>query len=333
MMPATIRIASLDNPTLWDALQARAGMPSQSKSYASAFATPAQIPQLALVEAASGGFLSMLFYEREWCGTTDICTFLSVSGSWAADPVDGLVDAWTDFAGNRGWVAGYLQFAPDCTTDGLPGLQEGNQVFLFDLTQADRLAAASQLIRRKLKRAVAQGAVLVEDRAILADALARLYPEAMLRVGASAAYIMTEQALRNLAVAPDILIIGAAVGANIESVMVFPTAGRRAEFFINAGTDRGRDLNAWLLAQAMDLLAATGHTVLNLGGGVKPGDGLYQFKAMFGAAPRPLRTLRQIYRPDLYARMLQESGATPDNGWFPAYRGPVSTAHKHAASS
>lgn len=321
-MTVTIRMATLNEPWLWDELHARAAMPSQSRSYGAAFATADRHPRIALVEGNHGGFLSLVFHTRDWKGTQDICTILSVSGSAAQAPLQDLAEGWSAFARTQGWVAGYLQFAPEVTADSLPGLSEGNQVFLLDLQQADPLVAASQLIRRKVRRAAAAGALLVEDRSQLADALVRLYPDTLLRVGASAAYAMAPQALRELAMAPDILILGGAVETGIESVMVFPTAGSRAEFFINAGSLRGRDLNAWLLVQAMDRLAATGHRRLNLGGGVRSGDGLYRFKAMFGAPAVPLGVLRQVYRPDIYARLCAESGLPSHGAWFPAYRAP-----------
>ena len=44
---------------------------------------------------------------------------------------------------------------------------------------------------------------------------------------------------------------------------------------------------------------------LNLGGGVRDGDTLAEFKRRFGGLELPLKSLRQIYRPDEYAVLSQ----------------------------
>jgi hypothetical protein len=60
---------------------------------------------------------------------------------------------------------------------------------------------------------------------------------------------------------------------------------------------------------------------LNLGGGIREGDDVAEFKRRFGAAERPLASLRQVYRPDVYDRLCAQAGVSPQrSGWFPPYR-------------
>lgn len=318
-MMANIRIATLSDKSLWDDIRAMSGIPSHSWSYAKAWSHSGIDPRLALV-SSGGGSLIIPYYERFWQGTIDICTVLSVSGAYAHPPLARLAESWSDFSRAQGWVAGYLQFGPESPRAGLEDALEGNEVFLLDLTLPDLLAPASQLIRRKVRRAAAEGATLVQDPEALTQALVRLYPQTMERVGASAAYSLPDEALQGIARASDVMMLGAGGPDGIEAVMAFPFTSRRAELFINAGTERGRDLNAWLLWQAMQRLATAGIEVLNLGGGVRKGDGLYRFKSMFGAASQPLRALHQIYDAETYSRLCAQAGAGPGSAWFPPYR-------------
>jgi hypothetical protein len=321
-----LQIATLAEPDLWQAIHAEGGIPAHAHSLAAALAQSGIAPRLALVRTAEGGMV-LPHVERRWQGTTDICTWLSVSGArlWG-DPVPALA-AWDAHARARGWVASYIQVEPESPQPAIAAAGAGNTVFLLDLARPDPLAAASQIVRRKLRRAEAAGTVPVEDRAALAEALVRLYPPAMARLGASEAYALPAATLRALAAMPEALVLGAAgPDGGIAAVMVFPVAGARAEFFLGASTPEGRDLTAWLLGQAIGRLQALGVRRLNLGGGVRPGDGLFDFKARFGGTPRPLGVLRLIHDPATYAALCAaagvDPGTKPGGGWFPAYRAP-----------
>jgi hypothetical protein len=59
---------------------------------------------------------------------------------------------------------------------------------------------------------------------------------------------------------------------------------------------------------------------LNLGGGVKPGDGLEEFKRGFANRELPFHTHELIADPDAYAEL---AGDRPDDGFFPLYRAPA----------
>jgi hypothetical protein len=58
---------------------------------------------------------------------------------------------------------------------------------------------------------------------------------------------------------------------------------------------------------------------LNLGGGVKPGDGLEEFKRGFANRELPFRTYELICDPAAYAEL---AGDRDDDGFFPLYRAP-----------
>lgn len=70
------------------------------------------------------------------------------------------------------------------------------------------------------------------------------------------------------------------------------------------------------------IVAATGHAEaaglpLNLGGGLRPGDGLEEFKRGFANAELPFRTHELICDPGAYAEL---GAGREDDGYFPLYR-------------
>ena len=77
-----------------------------------------------------------------------------------------------------------------------------------------------------------------------------------------------------------------------------------------------------LIWAAVERLRALGVRALNLGGGIREGDDLAEFKRRFGAAELPLVSLRQVYRPDEYERLCLAGGRhlRALGGWFPPYR-------------
>lgn len=319
-MRPELQIATLANPELWDAIHAISGIPSHSRTYAEALTHSGITTQLALVHTAEGGMV-LPFFERYWQGKSDVCTWLSVSGArlWG-DPVPALA-VWHAEAQARGWVAGYIQVEPESMLPNIESAAEGNTVFLLDLDHPDPLSQASQIIRRKLRQGVAAGAALVEDRSLIANALVELYPLAMGKLRAKAIYSLPDLSLRGFCEAPDALVLGAALHDDrIECAMIFPTQGNRAEFFLSASTQEGRPLTAWLIAQAIGRLRTMGVRQLNLGGGVRPNDGLFDFKARFGGSARRLGIMRQIYDPEAYRALCATVDTKPQTSWFPAYR-------------
>lgn len=73
------------------------------------------------------------------------------------------------------------------------------------------------------------------------------------------------------------------------------------------------------VVEAMIELADELGVTLNLGGGVRPGDGLEDFKRGFANGELPFRTHEIICDPAVYRRL---SEGREDSGFFPRYRAP-----------
>jgi hypothetical protein len=85
-----------------------------------------------------------------------------------------------------------------------------------------------------------------------------------------------------------------------------------------ADAHRRRAPSKNLIAAATEFAEGMGMP-LNLGGGVKPGDGLEEFKRGFANAELPFRTHELICDPSAYAEL---SAGIDDDGFFPLYRRP-----------
>jgi Acetyltransferase (GNAT) domain len=85
-----------------------------------------------------------------------------------------------------------------------------------------------------------------------------------------------------------------------------------------ADAHRRRAPSKNLIVAATDLAESMG-LPLNLGGGVRPGDGLEEFKRGFANTELPFRTHELVCDPDAYAEL---SAGRDDDGFFPLYRRP-----------
>jgi hypothetical protein len=322
-MTDEITILSLEDQDRWNAEHRQGGLPSQSWNYAWSLHASGIDPKLAIVRSR-GARMLLPFYERNWMGSTDIATIVGGSGASIFPNSAAPLSLWRRFAASQGWIAGYIQISPLLDLERLRPEGEltiNNTSFLLELTTLDIFESASRTIRRKIHSAVEGGAVLVDDRTVLAERLKQLYPQTMLRLGAPTHYHFSPETLDRWAFDQESLILGANLENVIEGVYLFRFVGDYAESHIVGTTDRGRALVAWLIWEGVKRLRACGVTVLNLGGGVRPGDGVFRFKERFNGLARPRGAFCQIYDSTKYDQLCERSGTCAANGWFPAYRG------------
>lgn len=322
-MADNIEILTIAQKEQWLVAHRDAGLPSQSWHYAWALSAMGIEPKLAVVD--SGGARMLLpFYEREWRGSTDIATILGTSGASISSNSVAPLRLWREYAAAQGWVAGYIQLSTLVDLHGrLPEseLVDINEWFELDLRRDDIISSFSEILRRKIRRGARDASLAMADRALLSENLRRLFPVAMKRVGARPHYSFPEQTLDRWVMSPDSLVLGASVNGGIEAVSVFLVAGEHAEYHLIGSSDRGRDLAAWLIWNAIVILKERGVNTLHLGGGVRRGDGLHEFKQKFGTTPKLLQAVRQIYDQVRYDELCLAARVSPSGGaWFPVYR-------------
>jgi len=322
-----VRIFSLSERACWTDAHREGGLPSQSWAYAHALSASGVDPKLAVV-CAAGARMLLPFFERTWSGATDIATIFGASGATIFPVSPAPVALWREFAKDQGWVAGYIQLSPTLDLSSLAvdhELGTSNAVFLLDLRPTDWLRSASDTIRQKIRK-VSRCATLVEDRSLAAESLKRLYPASIQRVRARPHYHFATETLETWALDPESTVVAASIGESVQAVSLFLVGGEHAEYHLNASTEIGRELAAWLIWNATARLRERGVTTLNLGGGVTKGDGLYMFKRRFGGVPRDLKALRQVYDRAKYDELCRRVNASPTARWFPAYRAAIPPA-------
>jgi hypothetical protein len=142
----------------------------------------------------------------------------------------------------------------------------------------------------------------------------------MQRAGALAAYGFSAASLQAWALAEEHMVLGAANDQDILAAGVFLISGTRAEFHLAASHPEARHLSSWLLAQSITRLKSMGIRTLNMGGGVRRGDGLYLFKQKFGGKEVRLWILKEIYNAITYRAQCELACTSEQESWFPAYR-------------
>lgn len=318
-----VTILSLADRDAWNAEHRDGGLPSQSWRYAAALSASGVDPKLAIVRSG-GSRMLMPFVEHHWSGSTDIATLVGASGASLVGGSAAPLSLWREFAVGQGWVSGYIQLSPclplpECRQP-QDQLVTSNVVLVLDLRADDFAKSWSPSLRHKIRKADDLGTTLTCDRSVLAEALKRLYPPMLERLGAPARHRFAPATLDAWANDTGSLVLGAGRGHTVEAVSVFLIAGKHAEYHLNACSERGRELAAWLLRHAIVRLPSLGVQLLNLGGGLRPGDGLYRFKARFRGNPTPLLSVRQIYDHRRYDELCRRAGVAATDDWFPAYR-------------
>jgi hypothetical protein len=256
--------------------------------------------------------------EREFGGTIDVVSpygfgGFATSGSFPAE--------WDAFARSRNWVCGYVALNPlFCETHGFADVHVHNRLYVMDL-RGDVRSRLSENRRRQLRDWPAVAATLEHDRERLTDFLLANYADFFARREAGAATDLSADTIAAIAALDDVIVVGAGTGGRLESVALFGHTRYAADYLFNVSVPGGEHHAVHLIWSAVERLRELGVPRLNLGGGIREGDDLAEFKRRFGAAELPLASLRQVYRPDAYERLCREAGVTSDrSGWFPPYR-------------
>jgi hypothetical protein len=275
--------------------------------------------------------MALPFAERGDRGQVDVVTPYGFGGVAGVHVTEAILEHWVKFALKRNYVCGYIGlnplFAPAACRRSADYV-EHNDIHVLELGQGvDSLYTALSTNRRRELRAFATGPASVVDEC---DQLAAFFLEHIddfLRSrGASSTYAFSTATWRSLLDLDNVLVLGAQLpGSPPAAVSLFAYTPYCAEYLFGINLPGGATYSAPLIWAAATRLAERGIPLLNLGGGVRRGDGVAQFKERFGARRLPLGALKQVYRPDAYAALCRRAGKDPHDltGFFPAHRTPV----------
>jgi hypothetical protein len=177
-------------------------------------------------------------------------------------------------------------------------------------------------------RANARGGVTVEvapgpeaepeDRA----GFLRAYDETMRRANAAERYFYPAAYFEAiLAFERSWLFVARAGGEDVAAGAILARSDGVLHYYLGGTADAHRDTSPFknIVAAMLDLADELG-TPLNLGGGVRTGDGLEDFKRGFANAELPFHTHELVLDEPAYERLSADKSAEPD--FFPAYRAP-----------
>ncbi|WP_233582897.1 GNAT family N-acetyltransferase [Corallococcus sp. CA053C] len=206
------------------------------------------------------------------------------------------------------------------------GGTQRNEVFFIDPHRPIEFQAEA---RRQMRRNIRLGFVSTccpvreashEER----EGFKEVYRQTMVRDGALSRYFFSDAYFEQLFSSPcawlattraaDGHIASSGVGVFSDGLMHHYLGG-------TADADLGRSPAKNTVFGALVELSTWLGLPLHLGGGVRPGDGLEQFKRSFANASSHLYTHELICEPTVYERL---SASSRDTGYFPAYRAPGS---------
>jgi hypothetical protein len=268
--------------------------------------------------------------ERGTDGIIDVVTPYGFGGFTGTGDVVDVLEHWVAFARARGYVSGYvglnpLLMTPDCNESA--DYTEHNEVFVLPLDggmESLHLGMSANR-RRELRSFRASTAQVVEDQARLTEYFLAGFDDFIQSRGTTSTYAFRQATWRALLDCDDVFALGVQEpDGTLVAASVFASTPYCGEYLFGISDPRGRAYSSNLIWAGATRLAAKGIPLLNLGGGVRPGDGLAAFKARFGGRRLPLGALRQVYRPHLFARLCRQVGCDPADrtGFFPPYRAP-----------
>lgn len=265
--------------------------------------------------------------ERSFGGYIDIVTPYGFSGFAGTTGCPDFPRHWRAFVMGRGYVCGYLAMNPAFQHPTYFDAAEAfhsNTLFYLDLTLPMNQMVSKLDRNRRRQLRDCHGTSLIFDKEALTPFLLQHYNEFMMRAQVAETGRFSLETLASLCTLPNVLMVGAVGDAGIESVNVFPYTPFLADSMINVPLPNGRRHETLLIWSAVEQLKAIGIPLLNLGGGIREGDTLAEYKRRFGARPVPFQCLKQVYRPDVYDILCRRSNANAHDrsGFFPAYRSP-----------
>jgi hypothetical protein len=281
---------------------------------------------LYVFESADATFVCP-FAERTYEDEIDIVTPYGFSGFVGKGRAAGVLEAWSELARERHYVCGYIGLNP-VLDDGDLGRDSHadsyNEVFILDLRRSEGALfdALSTNRRREIVKWRRRGAPLVVDRERLSRFVLERYADFMARRGAAPTYGFSRETLEELFSLDDVVLVGAGDTEQLEAVAVFAHTPAVADYLFGVSLPGGEHHSGVLVWEGARQLQELAIPVLNLGGGIRTGDGVADFKRRFGAAPVPLRRLRQVYDSARFGALCRRAGADPTNWsrYFPPYR-------------
>lgn len=269
------------------------------------------------------------FAERRYGGGRDLVTPYGFSGFAGRGEVSSSCDRWRRFATENGYVAAFIQLNPLLD----PGYGTGgnrwihNSVYILDLRKpvSELRAGLSENRRREIRRLKEEDTRILFDDGAAERFFRSRFRDFMRSRGASPVYLFSDETLERLTVSEGTFLVAARVGGGVKAAALFGRTPHVGDYLFNVSTGDGVRHSAVLVWEGAKRLQELGVPFLNLGGGVRPDDGVARFKQRFGGMERPLACLKEVFDEDRFRHLCDLAGVDPDtrDGYFPPYHRPA----------
>jgi len=292
-----------------------------------AFSLTTHLPTfLYLAECPEGRVVCPLI-ERQFQGEADVATPFGFSGFAGRGECAGFAEQWRAFASHQAWVCAYVGQHPLLRPDGFwaeGAFEPAQNLYWLRIDDLGGLhRGLSQLRRRQIRRWRVPG-WLCTDRDALLRFVLEFAHDFFRRVGAAPNYFFSEATWQALAASDQVELLGARRNDRLVAVTLFGWADGVADLLFNVSLPEGRDAATALLIEGAERLGTRGLSLLNIGGGVRPGDGVERAKQLFGATTQPLLHLKQVFAPSRFRQLCAAAGmeASGPTAFFPPYHSP-----------
>lgn len=260
-------------------------------------------------------------------GELDAYTPYGFNGFTATGPQPDFRHHWGEFARSRKWVASYALQHPSLSVDlGFPAheVRRAGDTYVLEVDRplSAVLEGMSKGRRAELRRWERQPARLTSDREwILAFFTAEA--ERFLRAReATGAYHLRTATWAGLLDDPNVIGVAVHESGRLVAASLFGISQTSADFLFAMSVPGAESYSAPLIWEQVKTLHERTITSVNLGGGIRPDDGVAEFKRRFGATPVAMTRLCSVHRHDTYQSLCAKAGlpGATAQGFFPPYR-------------
>ncbi|KEO75002.1 hypothetical protein [Anditalea andensis] len=263
--------------------------------------------------------------ERTYEGFVDVFTPYGFSGFTGNSGYAEFPGIWEKFANGQQYICGYISMNPFLkdSASGYAFLNSpANDLYALNLNLSiDQLFAnLSTNRKRQVKKYAEIKDTFSQDKSILKTFFIEHFHDFFKDRDAALFSSFTKDTLSHLVNLDNVLLVGKIADGKVEAVSVFAYTAYIAEYLFNISIPEGRSHTVLLLWEGIHVLKGIGVPILNLGGGIKKGDSLSDFKERFGAIKYQHTVLKQVYNKQIYMELCQRREVEDTDHYFPAYR-------------
>lgn len=316
----------LDSPSRWK--EALRGLNySFSHSWENAFYLNTGWPTYLYTFKAGDVKIVCPFSERSYNEYTDIVTPFGYSGFIGTHDYPDFQKYWKAFAQERGYVCGYIGLNPIFENYTLLNEDEiyfNKTLYLLNITlSCDELYKNLHRDKKKQLRGYERTTnQITTDKALLKDFFLANYQTYFHQKKADSVYDFEQDTLSDLMDLDNVSMVGIVNKGRVEAAAINTFSNYLAEALLYVSLPGIKHHTMPILWHSIQTLKKENIRLFNIGGGIKEGDSLAQYKQRLGGHAAKFKCLKQIYDQEAFTMLCEQKKINPLHieGYFPPYR-------------